>query len=397
MAEVVESCNRLAVDLYSKLASGPGNLFFSPASISTALAMTSAGANGKTAEEMAEVLHSTLPENRFHEGFLELRNATKTGGVELKIANRLWGQAGYSFLRAFLECTVRCYGARLAEVDFITAAEEARHEINAWVAEQTAEKIRDLIPADVLTPLTRLILTNAIYFKGSWENEFDEADTAEAPFWTAPGISQPAFMMRRTAILRYAEFDGLQVLEMPYRSRDVELDPLSISDTDDPASFRVPDDASALVMCVLLPRRIDGLREIEARLTTDMIWQWTTLRTCEVDASIPKFQIESVFCLNETLESLGMRQAFSQKEADFSRMSDDPEGLYIAAAFHKAFVDVNEKGTEAAAATSVVMAGRGALPEQPKIFRADHPFAFWIQDRTTRLIHFVGRVVNPVA
>jgi len=392
MADVVESCNRFAFDLHSKLAGAPGNLFFSPSSISMALAMTLAGASEDTAEEIAELLHATLPENRFHEGFWELRNATKTGGVELKLANRLWGQTGYSFLPEFLEATERCYGARFAEVDFRNAVEEARLQINAWVEEQTAGKIKDLIPVGMLHPLTRLVLTNAIYFKGTWEYEFDETDTSEAPFWTAPGIAHPVQMMHQTEYLRYGEFNGLQVLEMPYRETQVEFRSTQAGQGE---AVEIADSGSDLVMCILLPRRIDGIQEIESQLTTATFREWTTLRTCEVDASIPKFRIESKFLLNGTLELLGMRQAFSVEEADFSRMSDDPEGLFIAAAIHQAFVDVNEKGTEAAAATAVAMAAGCAEPEQPKVFRADHPFLFLIRDRATRLIHFFGRVVNP--
>jgi len=393
MAEVVECCNQFAFDFHSKLAGESGNLIFSPSSISMALAMTLAGANEETAEEMDEVLHSTLPENRFHEGFWELRNATKTGGVELKLANRLWGQRGYNFLPEFLEATERCYGARLAEVDFLNAAEEARLQINAWVTEQTAGKITDLIPAGMLSPLTRLVLTNAIYFKGFWEFEFDVAVTTEAPFWTAPGTNQPVQLMHQMEDLHYGEFADLQVLELPYRETQVEF---RSDETGFGEVVEIPDSGSDLAMCILLPRRNDGLRDIESRLTTANLQKWTTLRPCFVDASITKFRIESGFFLNETLELLGMRQAFSAKEADFSRMSDDPEGLYIAAALHKAFIDVNEKGTEAAAATAVEMALCCASePEQPKVFRADHPFLFLIRDRKTRLVHFIGRVVNP--
>jgi serpin B len=392
MAEVVESCNCFAFDLHSKLATKPGNLFFSPSSISMALAMTLAGASEDTSEEMAEVLHSTLPENRFHEGFWELRKATRTEGVELKLANRLWGQRGFNFLPEFLEATERCYGARLAEVDFRAAAEDARLRINAWVEEQTARKIKDLIAEGLFTPLTRLVLTNAIYFKGNWEYAFYEHNTSEGPFWTEPGKAQPVQVMRQTELLRYGEFENLQVLELPYLETEIEF---RSSEAGVGEVVKIPDSGSDLAMCILLPRPKDGLAKVESRLTTATFQEWTTLHTCVVEASIPKFRIESSFLLNEALESLGMRQAFSSEEADFSRMSDDPEGLFLAAALHKAFVDVNEKGTEAAAATAVVMAWRGGPPEQPKVFRADRPFLFLIRDRTTRLIHFVGRVVNP--
>jgi serpin B len=398
MAEVVESCNRFAVDLLAKLASEPGNLFFSPSSIATALAMTLAGARQETAEELRKVLHLTLPEHMFHEGFLELRKVSRTGSVELRSANRLWGQRGYHFLPDFLEITERCYRARFAEVDFRTAAEEARQRINAWVEDQTARKIRDLISPEVLTPLTRLVLTNAIYFKGSWEHEFDEVNTHEEAFWTAPGVSHSVAMMLQMAELRYGEIDGLQVLELPYRSRSIEWRPTKHGDIQGMEPVEIPGSGSDLVLSILLPRGNPGLREIERRFTTAHLQEWTNLRTCLVEASIPKFRIESGFLLNEALESLGMRKAFLVEEADFSRVSDDPEGLFLSAALHKAFVDVNEKGTEAAAATAVALAGRGRMePQQPRIFRADHPFLFLIRDRATRLSYFVGRVANPAA
>jgi serpin B len=390
-AAVVESCNRFALNLHSRFADQPGNLFLSPASIATALAMTYAGAGGQTAGEMAEVLCMTLPESRFHVGFRDLRAAMRTGAIELRSANRLFGQRGYSFLPAFLQTTERCYGARLAEVDFTSATEEARQQINAWVEEQTAQKIRDLVPPGVLTALTRLVLTNAVYFNGHWEHEFDENETSEAPFWTAPGRPAPAQMMQQWNEFEYGEFDGLQVLELPYREKLVEF---RVNERGYHTEFEIPDSGSDLAMCFLLPRRKDGLPEIESRLTPATLLQWTTLRTRNVLAAIPRFRIESDFRLDETLKSLGMPRAFSLVQADFTRMSDNPEGLYLAAALHKAFVDVNEEGTEAAAATVVVGMARGGY-EEPVTFRADHPFLFLIRDRATRLLHFLGRCVSP--
>lgn len=392
LAGVVESCNRFAFDLYSKLAGQPGNLFISPSSIATALAMTFAGANHATADEMAELLHLGLPENRFHDGFLHLRKSTRTGGVELRVANRLWGQKGYPYLADFQSTTERCYEARLAEVDFLNAGDAARLQINAWVEEQTARKITDLIPAGIITPLTRLVLTNAIYFKGSWEHEFDKADTQAAAFWIDSGTNQAVRMMRQTEYFEYGEIEDLQILEMPYRGTQFEFRSTADGGRD---AVENPESGSDLAMCILLPRRNDGLPQIESRLSSATLRQWTELTTNRVRVTIPQFKIESEFLLNETLTALGMRQAFSPEEADFSRMSDHPEGLYLAAAIHKAFVDVNEQGTEAAAASAMVMMARG-LPvmQEPKVFRADHPFLFLIRDRETGLIHFLGRVTE---
>lgn len=396
MAELVESCNRFAFDLHASLAGQPGNLFFSPSSIALALAMTLTGAAEETGEEIARVLHATLPDDRFHEALRELQNSMNAGRDGLKLANRLWGQAGGRFLSEFLQATERCYGARLAEVNFKTAAEEARLQINEWVADQTAGKIENLIPAGGLHPLTRLVVTNAIYFKGSWHQEFDEHNTEQRPFWTEPGLSQSVSMMRQTANFLYGEFDGLQVLELPYRSCLVKWRSTKHGDVLHLEPVEMEGSGSNLVMNILLPSRIDGLRQIEDRLTTESLEKLTTLETCLVEVSIPKFRIESAFLLNEVLASLGMRQAFSVEAANFSRMSDDPEGLFLAALFHKAYVDVNEKGTEAAAATGIAMGAAGVMeePELPKIFLADHPFLFLIRDRQTRLIHFVGRAVN---
>ena len=395
--QIVESSNRFACDLYSLLArETDGNLFFSPSSLSLALAMTYAGANGTTAQEITEALHYSLPPEKLHTAFGKLQAATRTGGVELKIANRLWGQAGYHFLPEFLRTTKKHYGAGLAEVDFRNAPEVACQQINSWVEEQTAGKITDLVSSAGLHELTRLILTNAIYFLGTWENEFDRRRTTDAPFWTAPGKSQSVPMMRLTKHFHYGEFDQIQVLEMPYRSQQFEWKPVKHGDIEGWNPVEIPDSGSDFALCVLLPRKMDGLVDLERTLSPSIIQKWMTLQACKVDVSCPRFQLESSFQLEEALASMGIRKAFISDEADFSQMSDNPEGLFIGSVLHKAFVEVNEKGTEAAAATAVMMACWGAAePEPPKEFRADHPFLFLIRDRRTLLIHFMGRVVTP--
>jgi serpin B len=272
--------------------------------------------------------------------------------------------------------------------------EEVRSQINEWVEKQTAGKIKDLVRAGMLDAMSRLVLTNVIYFRGSWEHEFIENATNEAPFWTAPNEQHSIPMMRQTANFSYGEFDDLQVLEMPYRSASHELWPLQDKERLMQAA-EIPGGGSELAMMILLPRRIDGLKEIEARSPPSMLRNRMNLQSCQVEAQIPKFRIGSSFMLSESLQSMGIRRAFSMEDADFSRMADDPTGLYISAAVHKAFVDVNEKGTEAAAATAMVMRpGCAMRQDPPKTFRADHPFLFLIRDRNTRLIHFMGRMTG---
>lgn len=383
VTDVVESCNQFGNDLFSQLLGESGNCFFSPSSVSTALAMTFAGASEETAREMASVLRFSLPPDRLHEAFRSLPANPSTGGVELRMANRLWGQQGYHFLSDFLQTTENCYGAKLAEVDFQTASESARQQINAWVENQTAHKIKDLIPPEILDGTTRLVLTNAVYFLGRWAREFDKAFTSDQPFWTTPDEKHLIPMMRNTGRYQYGDFKDLQVLELPYRTDTID-------------SSGIPDGGGDWSMCILLPRRGVDLRQIEAQLSTTVSQQIKTLRSHEVNVQIPKFRIESAFSLNEALKQLGMKRAFSMTDADFSGMTDDPEGLFIAAALHKAFVDVNEKGTEAAAATAVVMALRGASRAgKPEVFIADRPFLFLIRDRATGLIHFMGRFAKP--
>eukprot|EP00913_Durusdinium_trenchii_P023385 g21963.t1 len=396
VARLVEECNRFACRLYRQLSGkSDDNLFFSPGSISLALAMTFAGAAGETADEMVDALGISLPAEQLHEAFRQLQEQTRTGEIELQIANRLWGHAGYPFLDSFLRTTERCYHAELKPVDFENAAEEARLEINAWVAEQTAGKITELIPPQFLEPDTRLILTNAIYFLGVWEQEFNEQATVEAPFHTAAGESQNVPMMRKIDTLRYGEFDRLQVLELPYRS---EMSSLDVADSPDEHSAHAASASTAgsdFCMCILLPESADGITELEQQIASAGLSRWTTLHEVDVDVSLPRFRLEASFRVDEAMKSLGMKRAFSRADADFSKMTDDPVGLFIDAILHKAFVDVNEMGTEAAAATGVIMVERGLPPQQPKIFRADRPFVFLIRDRATGLVHFMGSVKSP--
>jgi serpin B len=365
--------NAFAVDLYARLKAEEGNIFFSPYSLSTALAMTYAGAAGNTAAEMARVLHFTLPPERLHPAFARLikdvESAGDAKGCELRIANALWGQDGFVFRKEFLQLVETNYGAPLEQVDFAHAAEAARARINDWVAEQTRDKIKDLIPPGVLGALTRLVLTNAVYFKGDWEHPFEKSATSEAPFWITRDRSVSAPMMQQTGSFRYGETELCQALELPYAG-------------------------DALAMFVLLPRDRDGLPRLEGALTPEALSQWTTaLRSREVAVTMPKFKLACQFSLADVLEKMGMSDAFSTN-ADFSGMTGRRD-LQVSAVIHKAFVDVNEEGTEAAAATGVVMT-LTAMPAPPVAFRADHPFLLLIQHKPSGSILFMGRVADPV-
>jgi serpin B len=375
MSGLVEGNSRFALDLYQKLRDRPGNLFFSPSSISTALAMTYAGARGETAEQMARVLHFTVPQDRLPEAFAELlgelRPRAAKPGFQLDVASRLWGQQGYHFMADFLAITRNFYHAELAEVDFASQPEAARARINLWVEQETHEKIKDLVAHGAITPLTRLVLTNAIYFKGDWSHPFPKAATRDEPFHVSGEQTVHAPLMHRTDDLRFAAIDALQVLELNYGKGEL----------------------SALF---LLPEAIDGLPALEARLNHENLSRWTSaLARRKVDVFLPRFKLSSEFSLSSALGAMGMSHAFDEIQADFTGISTQ-EKLYISAVLHKAFVDLNEEGTEAAAATAVVVGVRAMLrPNLPVIFRADHPFLFLIVDNRTRSILFLGRVASP--
>ncbi len=395
---VVEGNNEFALELYAKLRAQEGNLFFSPYSISTALAMAYAGARGETESQMAKALHFPITkpigppvvgqdpnkkageakqawcEQGFHREFgtivedLNVRGAK--GGYELSVANALWGQQGYGFLAEFLELIKNSYGGELNEVDFVNACETARQTINSWVEKQTKDKIKDLIQKGMLNSMTRLVLTNAIYFKGNWARQFEKDKTKESPFTLISGEKVNVPMMNQTAEFNYMETEDLQGLELPY----------------------VNDELS---MIILLPRRIDGLSSLEETLVLEKFSGWLgELGKRKVIVSVPKFRMTSQFGLADVLRSMGMTDAFSRK-ADFSGMNGKRD-LFISAVIHKAYVDVNEEGTEAAAATAVVMI-TSAMPGQLPVFRADHPFLFLIRDNKTGSILFIGRAMNPSA
>jgi serpin B len=373
----VQGDNQFAMDLYAQLdrEQSGRNLFFSPTSVSLALAMAAAGARGPTQAEMAKVLHldADLTQAGAHDHqLLEQWNAAgEKRGYQLRVANRLWGQKGCLIHPEFLALTRQQYGAEMLLLDF-SQTEAARGEINHWVEQQTNEKIKNLIPPGSLDALTRLVLTNAVYFKGDWVTPFDKKRTQDEDFMVSAEGKVKAPLMHHTATLGYADEETLQVLEMPYVGRE-------------------------LSMVVLLPKKVDGLPELEKTLSLEKLTALLAkLRACKVVASIPRFKMETSFGLGPTLQALGMRQAFS-RSADFSGISS-AEGLYISAVIHKAYVDVNEQGTEAAAATGVVMKALAMRRVEPiPVFRADHPFLFLIRDTRSGSVLFMGRLTKPVS
>lgn len=385
---VVDGNYRFALALYEKLRTGDGNLFFSPYSVSTALAMTYAGARGETERQMAEtmwyptstevleklgVAGKPMTAEEFAGAFGQIiRDLNARGGTdayELRVANALWGQKDFAFLDAFARLVEAEYGGRIRNVDFVAAAEKARQTINTWVEEQTNGKIKDLISQGAIGPMTRLVLTNAIYFKGNWARQFDEDRTQDAPFTLLDASKVQVPMMNQKARFGYAEADDLQVLQLPY----------------------VGDELS---MVILLPKAADGIGGLEQQLTAENLAKWLDdLREREVIVSIPKFKMTSKFSLEGVLRSMGMGQAFTGA-ADFSGMTGR-RNLFISAVIHQAYVDVNEEGTEAAAATGVVMKLTSLGPDRTPVFRADHPFLFMIRDNASGSILFLGRVMNP--
>ncbi len=362
-----ESVNRFSIDLYRKLAGTSGeNLFCSPCSIASALAMAYGGARGETAAQMEAVLHLGGQEAT-HPAFAYLRTVLNEveadGHVNLSMANSLWPQQDHVFLPEYLDLAKNAYGSEIRPVDFKSNAEGARQAINGWAELQTKGMIRDLIPEGMLDPLTRLVLANAIHFKGSWASRFDPQRTRPAPFTLGDGPTIEVPAMFQTADFGLALAEGYRALELPYEGGD-------------------------LSMLVLLPDQPDGLARLEKGLATAPLYDLEFHKT-ECFVQLPRFKLESEFELGRLLASMGMPLAFSDA-ADFSGM-DGARDLFIDEVVHKAVVEVNEEGTEAAAATAVV-ARATSMPPQ---FVADHPFLFLIRENTSGAILFIGRVADP--
>jgi serpin B len=366
--------NAFAIELYQKLKNADGNLFFSPYSISTAMAMTYAGARANTEKQMSAAMHFDGDQKKFHAEFGEIQSHLnkyeKKGDVKLEVANSLWLQKDYAFLPAFLENT-RKYDAGLNYVNFKSETEKARIAINTWVEKKTNDKIKDLISPGMLDAMTRLVLANAIYFKGKWASPFDSSATKNMPFYgSSSGGVQVPMMCKSDHELGYMENSDIQCLEMPYAGND-------------------------LSMFVILPKKRNGLNELEKIFTEANLSVWTKgIRKEKVLVFFPRFKTLKSILLTKVLASMGMQDAFGGS-ADFSGMTGAKD-LFISDVIHKAFIDVNEEGTEAAAATAVVMKLLCAREESlPPTFRADHPFIFLIRDNQSGAILFMGRVMDP--
>ncbi len=372
-----------AFDLYRTVADGDSNLFFSPHSISTALAMAYAGARGETERQMSETLRFHLTQDALHSAFNALDLSLVSGepgddpdAFRLNTANSVWGQQDYGFLPEFLDTLAVNYGDEVRPVDFQGDPDGSRVRINDWVAEATEERITDLIPQDAIDRYTRMVLANAIYFKAAWQHTFDEAATTPRTFHLLDGSQREVPMMRQQARLRYANGDGYQAVELPYEGGDV-------------------------AMTILLPNA-GNFREFEESLSGDSVDDiLKQLENEQVRLTMPKFELESTFSLSDTLADMGMPDAFDDTSADFSGMDGRvcrARGdicLLISDVLHKAFVSVDEAGTEAAGATAVIIGITRAVGKEPVTLVVDRPFLFVIRHQATGAILFVGRVMSP--
>jgi serpin B len=374
LKSLVKGNTYFALEMYNTIKNDEGNIFFSPYSISAAFAMTYAGARCETQKQMAEVFHFSPDPDRLHPSFSNLQthflNLQESNPFRLNIANALWIQEGYELLQMFMELNKKYYQANLFNLDFRLDPEGSRLKINEWVEEKTQGKIQDLLPNGAIQTLTRLVLTNTIYFKAEWQNIFKVHNTKEQDFWVTPEERIKIQMMSQRESFGYWENEVLQILEMPYIGKD-------------------------LSMVVLLPKKKDGLPDMESELNPETLDFWISkLIHQQVKVFFPKFTTTQNMDLKRTLKALGMIDAFAEN-ADFTGIVQKKE-LHITNALHKAFIDVDELGTEAAAATAISVGVTSILP--PKVvpeFRADHPFIYIIKDKETKSILFMGRLSSP--
>lgn len=380
MDEFVAGQNALALDLLGQLPLGPDNQFFSPVSIDQAMAMVYAGARGETAQQMADVLHFTLPQDRLHPAInaLDLALASRGQGAQgkdgkpfrLHVVNAAWGQEGYLFLPEYLDVLAENYGAGMNIVDFAGHTEQARTTINAWVADQTEDKIPELIPQGVLDSMTRLVLTNAIYFNAAWKYEFEHEMTWDDSFTKLDGSTVTVSMMHQLGEFKYVAGDRVQVVELPYDGDDIAMDLI------------VPDAGE--------------FENVADNLTADqLVTLFESMQVKQVQLAMPKFQYRTTIMLKKVFQTMGMTDLFSPTEADLSGMNGRRD-LFVTAVIHKTFVDVDEAGTEAAAATAVVV-GELSVPEFDVDLTIDRPFLFVIRDLPTGAILFMGAVQDPSA
>lgn len=381
---LVDGNNAFALDIYQTLSAQDGNLILSPFSMSLALAMTYASARETTESQMADTLHFDLPQAALHPAFNALDQELASRGeggsdesepLQLNIANAVWAEQTYPFLPEFLDAIATNYGAGIRLADFINQFEGVRKEINDWVYDQTEEKIKDLLPDGSLNPDTRMVLVNAIYFKADWLSQFDADDTHDAPFFLLDGSEVTVDMMNQDVTVPYFVGDGYQAVELPYAG--------------DPSS---PLRESA-AMTILLPD--EGKFEMfESALTPELLAETLSgLQPTTMMLSLPKFSFESSFSLTAALKSMGMAEAFDRNLANFTGMSERND-LFISDVIHKAFVAVDEEGTEAAAATAVIMETVSAILYDVNL-TIDRPFIFIIRDTPSGQILFIGRVLDP--
>jgi len=390
-----KATNEFGVDLYRQLAASDENLCISPYSIDSALAMTFAGADGETRSEMARVLHfpnggdvpasfSALQKSleQMSAKTAELaKESEKFGGpsepITLNIANRLFAQKSYHFRDAYLSLVKQNFGGAFEPLDFVADPAAATQRINKWVADQTRDRIRDLIPGGALDKTTRLVLANALYLKAPWASEFSQSATQSEPFFVRGGpVDVP--MMRKTMNFGYARREGFTVVSLPYAGNDLQF-------------------------VVLLPDDINGLRDLESKLSADVLASCARLDKRDVDLRLPKFKLAPpTITLAKQFEALGMKTAFDQPKgsANFDKIAPrtPDDYLYVSQIFHKTFIAVDEKGTEAAAATAVAMMAGTALrspPPPPIEVKVDRPFVYAIQHVPSGVCLFFGRVTDP--
>jgi serpin B len=382
-AAVIDANTDFAIDLYQRLRTQPGNLFFSPYSISSALAMTYAGARANTESEMAHVLHFDGQTN-VHPGFRVLtdriNDLQRVNRIKLLTANSLWCQQDYSFNHAFMDIAKTDYHAEVQPVDFEKAPGAAANDINSWIDRKTEGKIQGMVEPDSFDPLTRLVLCNAIYFKGKWETQFSPGDTQPGTFYIGSNktVTVPMMSLNENFKVARNEADRVDLLDMPYVGGE-------------------------LSMIIIMPggpewaEWVDPLQsfsKLEEKLTADNLRSW--LKELDrapgekLEISIPRFTTTQSFNLSQQLKALGMPSAFNPGQADFSGM-DGTTNLYVSDVLHKAYVAVDESGTEAAAATVVSMVAAA----EPEAFVANRPFIFLIRDNGSGAILFLGRMVDP--
>src|SRR5436190_3649467 len=367
---LVASNTAFGLNLHSQVAASRGNLFLSPYSVSTCLAMTYAGAGGETATQMSQVLGFGADQaqlaSTFGELQRELESVQQQGAIELNLVNALWTQEGYPFLPAFLGTATSQFQASISQIDFVTQAAVATAEINNWVAQKTENKIQNILAPGTLDPLTRLVLANAIYFKGLWAQPFSPTNTSSQLFHISSSNQVDVALMHQPSVsVNYLDTGQFQAVELPYGSNEVS-------------------------MLILLPHQVDGLPELEQQLSPELLSAVLAgMQKCDVEIFLPRFTLESSFALKDPFAEMGMPDAFQAGVADFSGI-DGAMDLFISLVLHKAWGEVNEQGTEAAAAT-VISIGTTAV-FIPPVFRADHPFIFFIRDTLSGSLLFIGRL-----